>query len=97
MAKYQEFRIRMRNKEKLQELILKESIKTVFQPIVDLIKNEVIGYEALTRGPEGTEYQNPYLLFDVADETELLFELDRLCRKKAIRTRQVLKSTINCF
>ncbi len=75
----------MRNKEKLQELILKESIRTVFHPIVDLVKNEILGYEALTRGPAGTEYENPYILFDIAQETDLLFELDRLCRKKALQ------------
>ncbi|MGD0887373.1 MAG: EAL domain-containing protein, partial [Thermodesulfovibrionales bacterium] len=86
MANYQIFKGMMRNKEKLQELILKESIHTVFQPIVDLAHNEIIGYEALSRGPVGTEYEFPYLLFDVATEMELVFELDRLCRKKALQS-----------
>lgn len=85
MSNYQEFKKLMRNKEKLQELILKESIRTLFHPIVDLRNNDILGYEALSRGPEGTEYENPYMLFDVAAETDLLFELDRLCRKKALQ------------
>ncbi|MEW6109111.1 MAG: GGDEF domain-containing phosphodiesterase [Nitrospirota bacterium] len=101
MSSYQEFKRLMRNKEKLQELILKESIRTVFHPIVDLSKNEIVGYEALTRGPEGTEYENPYILFDAAAETDLLFELDRLCRKKALQNAKDIsprhKLFLNCL
>jgi EAL domain-containing protein (putative c-di-GMP-specific phosphodiesterase class I) len=100
MSTYQEFKKKMRNQEKLQELILKESIRTVFQPIVSITKNEIIGYEALSRGPEGTEYENPYILFDVATETDLIFELDRLCRKKALQNAHGIspkhKLFINC-
>jgi EAL domain-containing protein (putative c-di-GMP-specific phosphodiesterase class I) len=97
MSKYQEFKRLMRNKEKLQELILKESIKTVFQPIVDLTNNEIVGYEALSRGPEGTEYEDPYILFDIAEETEMLFELDRLCRKMALQNAQRMKPNHKLF
>lgn len=101
MSTHQEFRKMMRNKEKLQELILKESISTVFHPIVDLVNNTIMGYEALSRGPKGTEYENPYVLFDVATETELLFELDRLCRKKALQNASGInpkhKLFINCL
>lgn len=91
MSNYQEFRRLMRNKEKLQELILKESIRTIYHPIVDLENLKIIGYEALSRGPQGTEYENPYMLFDFAEETDLLFELDRLCRKKALQNSKGLK------
>jgi EAL domain-containing protein (putative c-di-GMP-specific phosphodiesterase class I) len=101
MANYQKFKRLMRNKEKLQELILKESITTVFQPIVDFEKHEILGYEALSRGPTGTEYENPYLLFDAATETELVFELDRLCRQKALKNAKGLipkyKLFLNCI
>jgi EAL domain-containing protein (putative c-di-GMP-specific phosphodiesterase class I) len=101
MSSYQEYRRLMRNKEKIQELIMKGSINTVFQPIVRFEDKKVIGYEALSRGPEGTEYENPYLLFDAAAEADVLFELDRLCRKKAlINSRSINpghKLFINCF
>ncbi|HAR44975.1 MAG: hypothetical protein A2X56_02670 [Nitrospirae bacterium GWC2_57_13] len=101
MAGFYEFRRVMRYKEKLQELILKESIRTIFQPIVDFSRNEIIGYEALTRGPEGTEFENPYILFDAAAESDLLFELDRLCRRKAFQNAKGLPSGhklfINCL
>ena len=101
MSNYYEFKRVMRYKEKLQELILKGSITTVFQPVVDFSRNEIIGYEALTRGPAGTEFENPYVLFDAAAESDLLFELDRLCRRKALRNAHGLKDGqklfINCL
>lgn len=91
MADYQKFKRVMRNKEKLQELILKETIHTVFQPIVDFTAHKIIGYEALSRGPEGSEYEHPFVLFDAAAESELMFELDRLCRKKALQNANGMK------
>jgi EAL domain-containing protein (putative c-di-GMP-specific phosphodiesterase class I) len=101
MAKFQKFKGEIRNKEKLQELIIKEEIKIVFQPIVELNTNKVMGYEALSRGPEGTEYENPYFLFDIAREVGLIFELDRICRRKglihAARLDQKAKVFINCL
>lgn len=101
MAGYQEFKKLMRDKEKLQELILKESIRTLFQPIVDFSEMKIIGYEALTRGPVATEYENPYVLFDAATETDLVFELDSLCRKKAFQNAKGIaqghKLFINCM
>jgi len=101
MAKFQKFKAEIRNKEKLQELLIKEEIRIVFQPIVNLKTLEVMGYEALTRGPEGTEYENPYFLFDIAREVGLVFELDRICRKKALLQATQLdtntKLFINCL
>ncbi|MFH0926601.1 MAG: EAL domain-containing protein [bacterium] len=84
MAQYQEFKIIMKNKEKLQELIIKEEIGTLFQPIVNIVSHEIIGYEALSRGPQDTEYESPYVLFTMAEETGLSFELDNICRKRAL-------------
>jgi EAL domain-containing protein (putative c-di-GMP-specific phosphodiesterase class I) len=101
MARFQKFKSEVRNKEKLQEIIIKEEIKIVFQPIADLKSRKVIGYEALSRGPQGTEYENPYFLFDIAREVGLIFELDRICRKKAlIQAAQIdaqVKLFVNCL
>jgi EAL domain-containing protein (putative c-di-GMP-specific phosphodiesterase class I) len=83
MARYQRFRHEMKNKEKIQELILKESITTHFQPIVSIEDFNVLGFETLSRGPAGTEYEAPSHLFEMAHEADLGFELDRVCRRKA--------------
>jgi EAL domain-containing protein (putative c-di-GMP-specific phosphodiesterase class I) len=67
----------------LQKLIINQSIRTVFQPIVYLKTLEILGYEALSRGPDGSEFESPLFLFLIAEESGLSFELDRLCRKKS--------------
>ncbi len=101
MAHYQQFRDAMRNKEKIQELIIKEAITTYFQPIVRLNDYELLGYEALSRGPLGTEYEAPSILFDLAHEADMSFELDRFCRRKAFENAKLvgLEQTlfINCL
>lgn len=90
MARLQQSRLEIRNKERLQRIIVEESIQTLFQPIVDLKGNKIIGYEALSRGPANSEYETPVMLFALARETGLLFELDRLCRKKALQNAKAL-------
>lgn len=97
MANYQEFRNAIRNKEKLQEIIIKEEITTVYQPIINMITRKIIGHEALSRGPKNTEYENPYVLFSIAEESGLLFELDRLCRKRALINAKGIKEGLRIF
>jgi EAL domain-containing protein (putative c-di-GMP-specific phosphodiesterase class I) len=45
---------------------------------------KVLGYEALSRGPQGTDFASPAFLFGRAEETGLLYELDSLCRRVAL-------------
>jgi EAL domain-containing protein (putative c-di-GMP-specific phosphodiesterase class I)/GGDEF domain-containing protein len=97
MAKYQAYRIEISNKELLQEIILKEDLHSVFQPIVNMREPSILGYEALIRGPEGTELESPYMLFDIATESDLLFELDRLCRRKALQAASTLDPQYKLF
>ena len=78
------------SKYKLQKLLIQEEIYTVFQPIVNLSTLEIIGYEALTRGPEDTEFASPLLLFILAAEFGLSFELDALCRRMAFESARDL-------
>ena len=74
----------LQNKQNLQRIILEKQITTVFQPIWDLEKKIPHGFEALCRGPSGTELRSPAALFDIARKSDLLFELDHLCRRKAL-------------
>lgn len=66
------------------EVVLSGQVSAVFEPIVDAKRLTVFGYEALTRGPAGGEFASPAVLFSVAEEENLLFELDCLCRRKAL-------------
>jgi len=81
----------------LQKIIIEQNITTLFQPIIDIQNLEAIGYEALSRGPKDTEFTSPLLLFNLATECGLSFELDRLCRRKALERVQHLKTDKKIF
>ena len=66
------------------------AVTTVFQPIVRLDswnhrRQEVVGYEALSRGPAGTPWEEPLRLFEAAAQHGRLAELDWVCRAAAYR------------
>jgi EAL domain-containing protein (putative c-di-GMP-specific phosphodiesterase class I) len=81
----------------LQEVLLADKLSTVFQPIFDLRKGAVLGYEALTRGPAGSVYQMPLRLFEMAERADLVFELDRKCRRRALVSAATLPRTAKLF
>jgi EAL domain-containing protein (putative c-di-GMP-specific phosphodiesterase class I) len=54
-------------------------IGTVFQPVVNLETRGIVGYEALSRGPAGTELENPEVMFELARDFDLVWELESLC------------------
>ncbi len=62
------------------------SVRAVFQPIADFTTGTIMAWEALTRGPEGSAFQSPAVLFDFAEQSGKLFALESLCREKAITT-----------
>ena len=68
----------------LMEVLGKGDIRTVFQPIVSLKNGSVMGYEALSRGPCGSAMESPAVLFDVVRIHDKLWELEFLCRIKAL-------------
>ena len=70
--------------EELNYIIESGSISTVFQPIVSLLDGSVLGYEALSRGPSQSPLQSPDKLFKAAEDCNKTWELELLCRTKAI-------------
>ena len=68
---------------RLDELIARRELVTLYQPIVDLRDQGVLGYEALSRGPPG-ELQDPALMFKLAYEADAVWKLDRACRELAL-------------
>ncbi|MGA0162747.1 MAG: EAL domain-containing protein [Bdellovibrionota bacterium] len=101
LAKFNGDRFMIKVHESLKEIIIEENIRTLYQPIVDLKTGKIFAYEALSRGPKGTAMESPLMLFGVADKTNLSFELDRLCRRKALQNIRNLcpdqKLFINTF
>ncbi|MDH3686441.1 MAG: EAL domain-containing protein, partial [Myxococcales bacterium] len=58
---------------------------------------KVLGYEALVRGPADTEFASPPQLFRAAAEFGMLFELDCLCRRTALRVADRVPSGSRLF
>lgn len=85
------------SKYNLQKIIIEQNVQSVFQPIVDIQTLEIIGFEALSRGPVNTEFASPLLLFILASECGLSFELDRLCRKKAFEAVKKMRTDKKIF
>lgn len=75
----------------LLEILETESLYPHFQPIVDLKKGEVIGHEALIRGPSGSAMASPGALFQTAIENNLLHTLELLSRRCSLERFAELK------
>lgn len=74
----------IRGGELLQDAIARRDIFPVFQPVFDLSSGEMIGMEALSRGPRGSEFESGETLFSLADRTDLLIPLERICRQRSL-------------
>ncbi len=81
----------------LESILKNENVKPVFQPIISLRDGSILGYEALSRGPAGTPLQNPDTMFSVARECGKLWELELLCRSKALESVYKQNTPISLF
>lgn len=68
----------------LAQILARKSVRSVYQPIVELDTGAVVAYEALARGPAGGQLERPDLMFAAARRSDRLGDLDRLCRSAAI-------------
>ena len=66
-------------------------VRSVYQPVVDIVDRRVIGFEALTRVGSG-RFENVETLFKAAEAADALWSLERLCRRKALEGVPVLES-----
>jgi EAL domain-containing protein (putative c-di-GMP-specific phosphodiesterase class I) len=82
---------------RVQDVLLGRQISTVFQPVIDLQRPGVLGFEALSRGPTGTAQHNPHALFAAAAATDLVFEVDRHCRLRALQAARSLPPPFKLF
>ncbi|HEX7241736.1 MAG TPA: EAL domain-containing protein [Longimicrobiaceae bacterium] len=82
-ARSVEHRERSRKVTDLKTTLRDEAVYIVYHPIVVTETKEIYGYEALARG-QMKGLRSPEVLFGVAEEANLIWELSRLCRKRAI-------------
>lgn len=75
---------------RLKEIIDTGAVRTLVHPLVRLDDLSVKGYEALSRGPEATEFERPDKLFKAAYDSDMVVRLERLCRKRALEAAKGL-------
>ena len=71
--------------EEFRRLIDTPLLYSVYQPVVDLGNGEIVGWEALARGPVEGHFASPKTMFDFAEEVGTLFQLERACRQQAVK------------
>jgi EAL domain-containing protein (putative c-di-GMP-specific phosphodiesterase class I) len=91
-------RLRERDqRENLFEIVFNRNIWTAFQSINDLENRTAMGFEALSRGPRGSELESPGALFGLAARYGLTEELERACRRQAFIDWEVFGGPARLF
>ncbi len=86
-----------RRRRAFMDVLFSGRVTSVYEPIVSVASKTVFGYEALARGPQGTEFHSPLVLFGAAEEEGLIFELDCLCRESGLDGARELPHGTNLF
>lgn len=68
----------------LLEIFSQQKLQCVFQPIIDLQRKKICAFEGLVRGPLTSPLYHPLNLFGVAEEHNVLYELDNFARVSTI-------------
>jgi EAL domain-containing protein (putative c-di-GMP-specific phosphodiesterase class I) len=68
----------------IDRIIDDRAVEVEFQAVVDARRDQVVGFEALARGPQGP-LRSPLQLFNAARSAGRLGELDWICRAEAFR------------
>lgn len=87
---------RARDKLLIQRVIIDQAIDAWVQPIFDA-SGAIVGHEALARGLAGPTLENPVVLLDLAEDVELLTELDLCMARAALATFSRLGGTGRLF
>jgi EAL domain-containing protein (putative c-di-GMP-specific phosphodiesterase class I) len=88
-ARYQRRGEELQILERLQDIILRERVITAYQPILRL--------KDISRGARGSGLETADALFGAATTHELLLELDRLCRARALLSSGRIPSNAKLF
>jgi EAL domain-containing protein (putative c-di-GMP-specific phosphodiesterase class I) len=71
--------------ELIHQIVARREVTAEFQPVRDTRRDQVVGFEALSRGPQGP-LRAPDKLFAAATAAGLAGQLDWICRATAFRT-----------
>lgn len=84
MALNEDTRERNYRIERLKDIVQRGDLRPMFQPIVNLQKGFVVGYEVLIRGPENTKFEDPSILFATAHHSNMALPLERAGQAKML-------------
>jgi len=70
--------------EELDAILRGGALAAWFQPVVRLPHGELLGHEALIRGPRDSAFEAPRVLFELSGRLGRADELDRLCLRSAV-------------
>jgi EAL domain-containing protein (putative c-di-GMP-specific phosphodiesterase class I)/DNA-binding NarL/FixJ family response regulator len=92
----------VRKVELLEDFLAAGTIRSVLQPIIRLRDGgggpfEIFGVEGLARGPSASLLGSPIFLLSYAARKELLFEVDMICIRAALKEVRELGSTVAVF
>jgi EAL domain-containing protein (putative c-di-GMP-specific phosphodiesterase class I) len=91
-------RVRERGRrQSFMGMLLSGGVSSVYEPIVSVASKTVYGYEALARGPEGSELHSPLVMFGTAEREGLVYELDCLCRRSGLAGATALPGDTRLF
>ena len=80
----QRHRRKLNAAHEVERIVKDAQVRTVFQPVVDLQTRDILGYEALSRGPADTSLEPPQALFRASADAGISADLDRTCRVAAL-------------
>ncbi|MDR2732007.1 MAG: EAL domain-containing protein, partial [Fibromonadaceae bacterium] len=81
----------------LNKVLYEKCIKPVYQPIVSLSDGQIFGYEALSRITNDKLDLNIQQLFMISDRTKKTWEIETLCREKALQNAVMMNPEKKLF
>jgi EAL domain-containing protein (putative c-di-GMP-specific phosphodiesterase class I)/GGDEF domain-containing protein len=91
MAARSAHRDEQRSGAELRQIIRAGLVETHFQPIVRVDSGQVFGYEALARGPRGSMFETPKVMFGYSDRMRITPLLDSVCRRRALSAARTME------
>ena len=76
---------RVRLHREFLDILRERRLHMLYQPVMHFSSGRVLGWEAFTRGPQGSTFHDPVSLFAFATELGELYKLERLCREQSIQ------------
>ena len=70
----------------LHEILQQRKLRALFQPILNLANEDIIGFEGLIRGPANSPLHSPINLFGAAQQHGLSLEVEMLSRQIVLET-----------